>query len=93
MTEIILKICPLDVVIPLAVIEKFLSVLNPLINQYGKISQDIEFQLETTKNIDRDVSMNCLPIIYFDIPMLRIFIPVYKNNDLISSYDTFICEV
>lgn len=92
-TEIILNMCATDVILPLAVIEKFLSVLKPLINVCQKSFDDDLRHPGVSKDVD--AAFSCLPIVYFDVPTLRVFIPIstHPTGDAAPLCDTLVFEV
>lgn len=81
-----------DVILPFHMIEKFLLVLKPLIHVCQKSYND-STQLEIQEDVDNLIP--CLPLIYFDIPTLRIFTPLskYSPDDSTFLCDTIVFEV
>lgn len=94
-TEIVVKLSPLDVILPLAILEKFLAVVKPFINFYRSPRQRIISPAESNR-IDSEIPIAFLPLVYFDIPMLRIFVPIStasRDSPIVASSDTLVCEV
>ena len=92
-TEIILDVSPIDVIVPFNVLNKFTSVLKPLMSRSRVTSGDDAHLVEArSEHVNAFAS---LPLIYLNVPVLRIFIPLsdFSTTGSYKNFDTIICEV
>lgn len=72
-------------------LNKFLLVLKPLMNEDKTASVDPS---SVDKRSESDV-YSCLPMTYFNLPVLRTFMPLShcSATSSYSNFDTVLCEV
>ncbi|XP_059469479.1 intermembrane lipid transfer protein VPS13B isoform X2 [Neocloeon triangulifer] len=69
-SEVDIKLCPLDVILSASVFQNFISLVEPVIK-----SPSGALSLSSPQPIGYKINNNTLPLVYFDIKDLRLFLP------------------
>lgn len=93
--EIVIKVQPIDIIISPLNLHKFLSIIDPLLEIFIN-SKHVLNPSENSHNMfepSKELLGSMLPLFYLDVALLRIFIPISVQENIIKYQDTIIIQV